>query len=181
MPKGLSPVFPVERVDYQSDFDVVESLRLLQASTEPPSFSSIVRPAVVGVCTDSSVRLWVQDQTLGVGRMNRFRPRFVGAVRQWGGKAVLTGRFDLTPFGALAMGVVAVALVSVAIMLIVGDAPRVPVALLGVGLAVMVTSSRRQYLEDVAVVSQALETALRRAPNMSLQPTSGLSSSGQSE
>ena len=172
MPKWLSPIFPTETVEWRRDFDVSEALRRLQAATEPPQFSSVVRPAVVGLCTDSSVQLWVQDQALGVGRMNCLRPRFVGALRQWDGNTVLAGQFDLTPFGTLAMGLVSIAGVGVLVGLILGDVPRVPIALVGVGLAFIVTSSRRQYLEDVVFVSQVLETALRRAPNLPLQPTS---------
>jgi len=77
------------------------------------------------------------------------------------------------------MAVVLIGAVSGAVTLIAGDLPRLPVALVGVGMAWMVTSSRRQYLEDIAFVSQSLQTALHRAPNMPLQPTSGAAGSGR--
>jgi len=173
MPNWLSPIFPIEAVAWQSDCDLPEALVRLRSATEPAQFSSVVRPAVVGVCTASRVHLWVQGPAMSIGRLNRFRPRFVGALSHSDGKAVLIGQFDLSPSGTVAMAVVLIGAVSGAVTLIAGDLPRLPVALVGVGMAWMVTSSRRQYLEDIAFVSQSLQTALQRAPNMPLQPTSG--------
>jgi len=172
MPKWLSPIFPVETLATPSGFGVAESVRRLQASTEPPHFSSVVRPAVVGVCTDSNVQLWVQDRTLGVGRVNRFRPRLVGALREHDGKATFEGRIDLTAFGVFAMSIVAVVLISVLVGLFSGDEPRVFRALIGAFVALSVALSRRQYRDDVEVLRQTLEAALRRAPNRPLQPAS---------
>jgi hypothetical protein len=54
MPRWLSPIFPVQTITAQSELDVAESIRRLRVATEPPHFSSIVRPAVVGVWRDDA-------------------------------------------------------------------------------------------------------------------------------
>ncbi len=80
-----------ESVEFQSSFDLVESIARLKAATVSSVFRSLFKESAVGTVTAKRVSLQRVIPMIG----NSFKPFFVGSFVERDGRVFLTGRFTM--------------------------------------------------------------------------------------
>lgn len=103
-------------VEFESAFDLAESIERLRAATKRSVFSAMAHEAAVGTVKETRVSLQRVIPMIG----NGFKPFFVGRFEEAGGKVVLRGSFTMHWFPKLFMAVWFGILILVTIGILVG-------------------------------------------------------------
>jgi len=94
-------IYEAEQKEFVSSFGLEESVQRLSAVTGRSVFSSLTNQMAVGKVTESAVRLQRVVPMVG----NSFKPFFIGAFVEDGGRVVLTGRFTMSLYSKIFMSI----------------------------------------------------------------------------
>jgi hypothetical protein len=168
-------LFESTPAEFQSAFDLEESVARLRAATQRSAFASLGEQAAVGKVAEDRVRL---RRVIPMVR-NSFQPIFVGRFESRGGKLMLIGTFAISPVVKVVMTfwLSVVGVFALATLLGAFD-PRGPYALLfrlqpflmlGFGLAI-VALGKWFARNDAAWLSDVIHAALGGGPPAAAAP-----------
>ncbi len=158
-------------VEFESTFDLTESIRRLRAATKRSVFSAMAHQEAVGTVREERVSLQRVIPMMG----NSFKPFFVGRFSEDGGRVVLRGCFTMPVFAKLFMGGWFGILALGPIGLLIGGirSPQVwlglpfVIGMMGFGLAIVRLGqwfSRRDPAWLSAIISTALAAPTAPSP-----------------
>lgn len=154
--------------EFESVFDLEESVRRLLAATEQPHFGGLTHEAAVGHVSKSHVSL----QRVVPLFNNSFKPFYVGAFREIDGRVLLTGRFTMSWWVKALMtvwfGMFAMLTASGIAPLLMRDTNEWWIAVVGagmfaLGLGLLAWCKLVSY-DDIPWLSKVIEDALSKEP-----------------
>jgi hypothetical protein len=159
-------------LEFESSFDLEESVERLRAVTRRSSFSDMARETAVGTVKERRVSLKRAIPMVG----NSFKPFFVGRFEEADGKIVLRGHFTMHWFAKIFMTVWLGIIILVAIVLVTQGirSPKaweglpVVIAMIGAGLG-LIKFGQWLSRNDPAWLAQIIRDALR-TPGASTMP-----------
>jgi hypothetical protein len=157
-------LYGVQPAQFESVFDLQESIKRLSAATNRSLFSGLTHQAAVG--TVSEYRVSLQRMIPFVG--NSFKPFFIGEFRIENGRTILSGRFTMLwlvkAFMSFGFGFCLLWTTLAMKPLLQGDANAWWLPFPGVGMfmagAVFVWICKGASRNDVAWLSRKIESAL---------------------